>query len=94
MVSLVDQLGRLVRNAGGNSAAAQGAVALSGSFGEAGRAPKIASFHLEDVDNGDEVYRDTLTLTLTPTLTLTFREGAAPRGGRPAGGGAQQPREM
>ena len=37
MVSMVDRLGRLVRNAGGNSAAAQGAVVLSGSFGEAGR---------------------------------------------------------
>ena len=46
-VSLVDKLGRLVRNAGGNSAAARGAALLSGSFGEAERAPQISAFYLE-----------------------------------------------
>ena len=37
---------------------------LSGSFGEAARAPQISAFYLEDVDNGDESYGEGDELTI------------------------------
>lgn len=75
-----DELGGLVFNAAGNSAAAQGSRTLTGSFGSLD-APAITSFSIEDVDNADIVYGEGDVLVIGfDRLTDTGGAGSPLRG--------------